>query len=76
MPPYANHTPLINILWDESKVKISQKDLQEKLRNGEPSIEVMPNEKSGINVTVFMLKPGQDKIVARRIKEELSNAAV
>ncbi len=76
VPPYANHTPLINILWDESKVKISQKDLQEKLRNGEPSIEVMPNEKSGINVTVFMLKPGQDKIVARRIKEELSNAAV
>lgn len=76
VPPYANHTPLINILWDESKVKISQKDLQEKLRAGEPSIEVMPNEINGINVTVFMLKPGQAKIVARRIKEELSKAAV
>lgn len=76
VPPYANHTPLINIVWDESKVKISQKDLQEKLRIGEPSIEVMPNEISGINVTVFMLKPGQAKIVARRIKEELFKAAV
>lgn len=76
VPPYANHTPLINILWDENKVKVDKKDLQEKLRNGEPSIEVMPNEKDGINVTVFMLKPGQDKIVARRIKEELSKAAV
>lgn len=76
VPPYANHTPLINIVWDESKVTISQKDLQEKLRIGEPSIEVMPNEISGINVTVFMLKPGQAKIVARRIKEELFKAAV
>jgi len=76
VPPYANHTPLINIAWDESKVRITKKDLQEKLRNGNPSIEVMPNEKSGINVTVFMLKPKQEKIVARRIKEELSKAVV
>lgn len=75
VPPYANHTPLINICWDSSKVKIEQKDLQEKLRKGDPSIEVMPAENMGINITVFMLKPGQDKIVARRIKEELSKAA-
>ena len=75
VPPYANHTPLINVAWDESKVEITPKDLQEKLRNGTPSIEVMPNEKGGINITVFMLKPGQDKIVASRIKEELSTNA-
>jgi L-seryl-tRNA(Ser) seleniumtransferase len=76
VPPYANHTPLINITWDPAKVKLTQKDLQEKLRNASPSIEVMPNEKEGINVTVFMLKEGQDKIVAARLKEEFKQALV
>jgi D-glucosaminate-6-phosphate ammonia-lyase len=76
VPPYANHTPLINITWDPAKVKLTQKDLQEKLRNASPSIEVMPNEKEGINVTVFMLKAGQDKIVAARLKEEFKQALV
>jgi L-seryl-tRNA(Ser) seleniumtransferase len=67
---------LINITWDPAKVKLTQKDLQEGLRNGQPSIEVMPNEKEGINVTVFMLKPGQEKIVATRLKEEFKKASV
>jgi L-seryl-tRNA(Ser) seleniumtransferase len=29
-----------------------------------------------INLTVFMLKPGQEKIVATRVAEELKNASV
>jgi L-seryl-tRNA(Ser) seleniumtransferase len=29
-----------------------------------------------INITVFMLKKGEDKIVARRIQEELSKASI
>jgi L-seryl-tRNA(Ser) seleniumtransferase len=36
----------------------------------------MSNKENAINLTVFMLKPGEDKIVARRIQEELSKAAV
>ena len=76
VPPIANHTPLLNISWDESKVKISRRELQEKLRGGDPSIEVMGGKNEGINITVFMLKPGQDKIVGKRIKEELSKAAI
>jgi len=71
VPPIANHTPLLNISWDNSKVKITQKELQDNLRNGTPSIEVMGGKNEGINITVFMLKPGQDKIVGKRIQEEL-----
>jgi L-seryl-tRNA(Ser) seleniumtransferase len=76
VPQYANRTPLINVSWDQAKIKLLPKDLMAKLRNGSPSIEVMPGEKDGINITVFMLKPGQEKIVASRLKEELSGAAV
>jgi len=70
VPPIANHTPLLFISWDESKVKTSNKDLMLKLRNGSPSIEVMANG-TGINITVFMLQEGEEKMVAKRIREEL-----
>jgi len=70
VPPIANHTPLLFIKWDESKVKTSNKDIMLKLRNGSPSIEVMANG-TGINITVFMLQEGEEKIVAKRVREEL-----
>ena len=70
VPPIANHTPLLFIKWDESKVKTSNKDLMLKLRNGSPSIEVMANG-TRINITVFMLQEGEEKIVAKRVREEL-----
>lgn len=76
VPPYANSTPLINISWNGARIKLSPKELMEKLRHGSPSIEVMPGEKEGINITVFMLKSGQEKIVASRLKEELLRASV
>ena len=48
----------------------------EKLRKGNPSIETIAWEtENSIRITVFMLKPGQEKIVATRIKEELANAS-
>jgi L-seryl-tRNA(Ser) seleniumtransferase len=76
VPPIANHTPALKITWDASQVKITNKEIQDNLRNGNPSIEVMSNADNTINITVFMLKPGQEKIVARRVHEELSKASV
>jgi uncharacterized pyridoxal phosphate-dependent enzyme len=75
VPPLGNITPTLRISWDNTKVKISAKDLQEKLRKGDPSIEVGGGDDNNINVTVWVMKPGQDKIVARRIREELSMAS-
>jgi L-seryl-tRNA(Ser) seleniumtransferase len=76
VPPIANHTPSLNIAWDINKVKVTRNDFQERLRNGNPSIEVMGGKDNSVNLTVFMLKPGQDKIVAARIQEELRKASV
>jgi len=44
------------------------------LRNGSPSIEVM-TAGNALNLTLFMLKPGEEKIVANRLHEELSKVA-
>jgi L-seryl-tRNA(Ser) seleniumtransferase len=74
VPPLGNHTPTLKITWDRSIVKISNKDFREALRNSEPSIEVGGGGENNINVTVFMLKSGQEKIVASRLKEVFTKA--
>lgn len=76
VPPIANHTPALSITWDTSIVKITTKDLQDKLRYGSPSIEVMGKGDNAISITVFMLKQGQEKVVAARVREELNKASV
>ena len=76
VPPLGNTTPTLEISWDNNKVKLTGKELQQKLRNATPSIEIGGVEEKSIAVTVWMLKPGQEKIVAARIAEELSKASV
>jgi uncharacterized pyridoxal phosphate-dependent enzyme len=76
VPPLGNITPTLEISWDSIKIKLSGKELQEKLRNGNPSIEIGGVQENKISVTVWVMKPGQEKIVAKRLKEELSAAAV
>lgn len=73
--PLGNHTPTLKISWDNNKVRMSGKELQEKMRNGSPSIEVGGGGPNNIQVTVWMMKPGQEKIVAKRLQEELSKAS-
>lgn len=74
VPPIANHTPALKISWDGNLVKISRDELRDRLRKGTPSIEVMSNDENTVNLTVFMLKPGEEKIVAKRIQQELKAA--
>ncbi|HEY8398260.1 MAG TPA: aminotransferase class V-fold PLP-dependent enzyme [Flavihumibacter sp.] len=70
VPPLANHTPTLNIRWDQRQVPVTPQQVQLALRNGNPSIEVLSNDK-GISLTVFMLREGEYKMVAKRIQEEL-----
>ncbi len=85
IPPVANHVPHLLISYDQSRVKISPHDAAEELRRGKPAIEVNPatgNKNAGsgmgaedtIVVGVWMLQPGEDAIVARRLHEVLSRA--
>jgi L-seryl-tRNA(Ser) seleniumtransferase len=74
IPPLGNHTPTLHITWDTQKIKLSDKELRESLRNHNPSIELGGGTANSVSVTVFMLKPGQEKVVATRIHEELTKA--
>ncbi|WP_149274271.1 aminotransferase class V-fold PLP-dependent enzyme [Pareuzebyella sediminis] len=73
VPPHANHVPSLKIRWDESVVKITPDELRRQLRDGHPSIETVGN-KEEVGITTWMMEPGQERVVAHRIKEILENA--
>jgi D-glucosaminate-6-phosphate ammonia-lyase len=74
VPPLGNITPTLHVEWDQAKVKINSLKLQENLRMGDPSIEIVNNGESHISITTWMMKPGEDLKVARRLKEEFQKA--
>jgi len=72
VPPHANHVPSLKIRWDQSKVNISPDNVRKILREGSPSIETVGNKKE-IGITTWMMVPGQEKIVAKKIKKILKS---
>ena len=75
VPPIADHTPTLDILWDTDKIHLTGTGLLEALRNGNPSIEAYGGGKNSITVSPWMMRPDQVKVVAGRIKEELKKAS-
>jgi L-seryl-tRNA(Ser) seleniumtransferase len=86
VPEVANHVPTLLIRYDQQRVKVRPLDVAEKLRKGSPSIELHPftgvkqasnglqSDENTIVIGVWMLQPGEDIIVARRLHEALANA--
>jgi len=73
VPKHANHVPSLRIQWDENKVKITPDEARRQLREGHPSIQTVGN-KTTIGITTWMMAPGQERIVAKRIHEILKSA--
>jgi L-seryl-tRNA(Ser) seleniumtransferase len=73
VPEVANHVPSLRLSWDQDKIKISPDELRQKLRDGHPSIETVGG-KENVGITTWMMDPGQERIVASRIREILKNA--
>ena len=74
IPAVANHVPSLRLRWDVKKVKIAPDQVREALRNGHPSIETMGGNES-VDITTWMMLPGEERIVANRIKEILQKAS-
>lgn len=70
VPPHANHVPSLRISWNEKKVKISPPDFRKELMQGHPSIQTVGGSDS-VGITTWMMQPGQERIVAKRVKEIL-----
>jgi len=77
VPEIANEVPHLRVSWDTGVVKHSPDDVKQRLRDGSPSIELIPGAgyvADSLEIASWMLKPGDAEIVGRRIFEELSKA--
>jgi L-seryl-tRNA(Ser) seleniumtransferase len=74
VPEVANHVPHVRISWDSSARGLTAEDVVKSLRAGEPSIATR-SENDGLVIGVWMMRPGEEKIVARRLRQTLSGGA-
>jgi uncharacterized pyridoxal phosphate-dependent enzyme len=75
VPAIANHVPSLRLRWDTKKIKITPDEARDALRKGHPSIETMGGAES-IDITTWQMIPGEERTVAKRIKEILQQASV
>jgi len=83
VPEVANHVPHLLITYDENRIKISGREVMQKMRAGTPRIELNPSTGGApasaglaggpntVVVGVWMLQPGEDVLVAKRLREVL-----
>jgi L-seryl-tRNA(Ser) seleniumtransferase len=82
----ANAVPHLLIRYDQQRIRIAPTAVAAELRRGNPSIELnpgtgsrnsggLPSDENTVVVGVWMLQPGEENIVARRLREVLSKAA-
>ena len=86
VPEIANHVPHLLITYDQNRIKITGAEVMQKLREGTPRIELnpstggapasagLPGGPNTIVVGVWMLQPGEDTVVAKRLREVLQAA--
>jgi L-seryl-tRNA(Ser) seleniumtransferase len=86
IPEVANHVPHLLITYDQNRIKITGAAVMQKMREGKPRIELnpstggapasagLPGGPNTIVVGVWMLQPGEDMIVAKRLREVMQAA--
>ena len=85
IPEVANHVPHLLITYDQNRMKITGAEAMQKMREGKPRIELnpstggapasagLPGGPNTIVVGLWMLQPGEEMVVAKRLREVLQD---
>jgi L-seryl-tRNA(Ser) seleniumtransferase len=71
VPEIANAVPHVRLTWDAATVGRTPEQAAQLLRAGEPRVEIRGTVPQGLEVAVWMLEPGEDDVVGRRLGEIL-----
>jgi len=74
LPGRSNVAPTLSITWEQNNVKITPREIQKILLNGEPRIQV-PLSGRGLSIMPYMMEHGEERTVGERLHEVLSSAA-
>ena len=70
VPEVANHVPHVKVVLDTAVTGITGQEISKRLREGTPSIGVRAGDE--LLIGVWMMQPGDDVVVARRLKDVLT----
>jgi len=73
VPEVANHVPHVRITWDGADEAAAAAAVKA-MKDGEPSIGTR-NEANALVIGVWMMRPGEEKVVARRLRQVLEKKA-
>jgi len=73
VPEVANHVPHVRVTWDAAR-GLQPAAVVTAMRDGEPSIAIR-SEGDALVIGVWMMRPNEDKIVARRLRQVLEPAS-
>ena len=74
----ANHVPHLLVDWDVKQLRITPAQVKQQLAAGDPPIltaRIHGTGSEGFLVSVFMLQPGEERVVAKRLTEILKRAS-
>jgi L-seryl-tRNA(Ser) seleniumtransferase len=71
VPVIANEVPHVQIEWDEGAGKLSSQEAHQQLMNGDPPIHIQRRGPGHLLVSVWMMRSGEHRIVAKRLREVL-----
>jgi uncharacterized pyridoxal phosphate-dependent enzyme len=74
VPEPANAVPHLKVTWDAAALGVTPDEAAKRMRDGEPRIELRATLADGLEIGVWMLEPGEDEIVGRRLREVLKKA--
>jgi L-seryl-tRNA(Ser) seleniumtransferase len=73
VPEVANHVPHVRVTWDATSKPLKAAAVVRAMLDGEPSIAIR-SEGESLVVGVWMMQPGEEKIVAHRLRQELDRS--
>jgi seryl-tRNA(Sec) selenium transferase len=68
-PPIANCVPHAVVSWDPSVFSLTAGEVIRQLREGEPSIAVSGFGQRKLKISVWMMRPGEHRLVTKRLQE-------
>ena len=75
VPDVANHVPHVRVTWDAASKPLQAAAVVKAMQDGEPSIAIR-SEGESLVIGVWMMRSGEEKIVARRLRQELEKAGM
>ncbi len=68
VPGIANHVPHVVVRWSEEQLGLTSEDAAARLLAGDPPVAVSRTGEGQLRISMWMLRPGEDALVADRVR--------